>query len=145
MKRVIRRNASRRHSPRRGSTLIIAFAALLIVSMLGASLIRTVTLSRQQLQRETLRTQAVLLADSGAARAIARLKTSSDYTGETWLVPTEQLTAGRTASVLIIVAPEPDHPEQTLIAATAEYPQGSSTAIRITKRITITTLKSLSP
>lgn len=139
MKRVIRRTASLQQSPRRGSTLIFAFVALLIVSMLGASLIRTVTLSRQQLQRETLRTQAVLLADSGAARAIARLKASSDYTGETWSVPTEQLSAGRTASVLIIVASEPDHPESTLIAATAEYPQGSPTAIRITKRMSITT------
>ena len=142
MKRVIRHTASLRQSPRRGSTLIFAFVALLIVSMLGASLIRTVTLSRQQLQRETLRTQAVLLADSGAARAIARLKTSSDYTGETWLVPTEQLTAGRTASVLIIVAPDAAHPEQALIAATAEYPQGSPTAIRVTKRMTITTQQS---
>ena len=142
MKRVIRRTASLQQSPRRGSTLIFAFVALLIVSMLGASLIRTVTLSRQQLQRETLRTQAVLLANSGAARAIARLKASSDYTGETWSVPTEQLSAGRTASVLIIVASEPDHPESTLIAATAEYPQGSPTAIRITKRMSITTQQS---
>lgn len=136
MKRIVRRTASLRQSPRRGSTLIIAFAALLIVSMLGASLIRTVTLSRQQLQRETLRTQAVLLADSGAARAIARMRASRDYTGETWSVPTEQLTAGRTASVIIIVAPDADHPEHTLIAATAEYPQGSPTAIRVTKRMT---------
>lgn len=142
MKRVIRRTASLQQSSRRGSTLIFAFVALLIVSMLGASLIRTVTLSRQQLQRETLRTQAVLLANSGAARAIARLKASSDYTGETWSVPTEQLSAGRTASVLIIVASEPDHPESTLIAATAEYPQGSPTAIRITKRMSITTQQS---
>ena len=145
MKRVIRRTASLQPSPRRGSTLIFAFVALLIVSMLGASLIRTVTLSRQQLQRETLHTQAVLLAESGAARAIARLNASSDYTGETWSVPAEQLTTGRTASVLIIVAPVAAHPEQALIAATAEYPQGSPTAIRITKRITVTTLKSLSP
>ena len=142
MKRVIRRTASLQQSPRRGSTLIIAFAALLIVSMLGASLIRTVTLSRQQLQRETLRTQAVLLADSGAARAIARLKASPDYTGETWSVPAEQLSTGRTAFVLIIVAPDTAHPEQTLIAATAEYPQGSPTAIRVTKRMTITTQQS---
>ena len=142
MKRTVRRSTSLRQSPRRGSTLIFAFVALLIVSMLGASLIRTVTLSRQQLQRETLRTQAVLLADSGAARAIARRKASPDYTGETWSVPTEQLTAGRTASVLITVAPDADHPEQTLIAATSEYPQGSSTAIRITKRMTITTQQS---
>lgn len=144
VKRLATHNAGDRPTPksepaRRGAILIFAFMALLVVTMLGASLIRTVTLSKQQLQREVLHTQAIWLADSGAARAIARLKAAPDYTGETWSVPADQLTAGRTASVRITVVPQPDHPQQTLITATAEYPHGSPTAIRITKRITVTT------
>ena len=145
MKRLVVRNASTRPSPRRGSIIVFAILALLVVSMLGASLLKTVSVSRQQLQREALHTQAVWLADSGAARAVARLNAAPDYTGETWAVPAEQLSAGRTASVRIAVSPDPDHPERTLIAATAEYPHGSPTAIRITKRITVTTPKQAVP
>ena len=144
VKRWTTHNAGDRPTPesepaRRGAILIFAFMALLVVTMLGASLIRTVTLSKQQLQREVLHTQAIWLADAGAARAIARLNAASDYTGETWSVPADQLTSGRTASVRITVVPQPDHAQQSLITATAEYPRGSPTAIRITKRITVTT------
>ncbi len=148
--RTVRSHLSRRshwsrRSPRRGAILVFAILALLIVSMLGASLLRTVSLSRWQLQREVLHTQADWLADSGVARAVARLRASADYTGETWAVPAEQLTGGRTASVRITVASKPDHPERTIIAATAEYPHGSPTALRITKRITATTPKPPQP
>lgn len=139
MKRLVVRNASSRQSPRRGAIIVFAILALLVVSMLGAALLRTVSQSKQQLQREALHTQAVWLADSGAARAVAQLRAAPDYIGETWTVPAEQLSAGRTASVRIALSPEPDHPERTIIAATAEYPHGSPTAIRITKRITVTT------
>ena len=145
MKRLVVRNAPSRQSPRRGAIIVFAILALLVVSMLGAALLRTVSQSKQQLQREVLHTQAVWLADSGAARAVARLNASSDYTGETWAVPAEQLSAGRTAAVRIALSPDPDHPERTIIAATAEYPYGSPTAIRITKRITVTNLKPPSP
>ena len=116
---------------------MFAILALLVVSMLGAALLRTVSQSKQQLQREVLHTQAVWLADSGAARAVAKLRAAPDYIGETWAVPVEQLSAGRTASVRIALSPEPNHPDRTVIAATAEYPQGSPTAIRITKRIIV--------
>lgn len=145
MKRVVVRNAARQKCPRRGAILVFAMLALLVVSMLGAALLRTVSMSRQQLQREALHTQAVWLADSGAARAVAQLRASPTYTGETWTVPAEQLSAGRTASVRIAISSEPDHPERTIIAATAEYPQGSPTAIRITKRITVNRSKPTSP
>ena len=137
MKRLVVRNASSHQSPRRGAIIVFAILSLLVVSMLGAALLRNVSLSRQQLQREVLHTQAVWLADSGAARAVSQWRASRDYTGETWTVPAEQLSAGRTASVLIAVSPKPDHPERTIIAATAEYPRGSPTAIRITKRIIV--------
>lgn len=137
MKRLVVRNASSHQSPRRGAIIVFAILALLVVSMLGAALLRTVSQTKQQLQREVLHMQANWLADSGAARAVAQWNASSDYTGEIWTVPAEQLSAGRTASVRIAVAPKPDHPEHTIIAATAEYPHGSPTAIRITKRITV--------
>ena len=137
MKRFVVRNALSRPSPRRGAIIVFAILALLVVSMLGAALLRTVSQSKQQLQREVLHTQAVWLADSGAARAVSQLRAAPDYIGETWAVPAEQLFAGRTASVRIALSPEPDHPDRTVIAATAEYPQGSPTAIRITKRIIV--------
>ena len=145
MKRLVVRNVSPRRGARRGAIIVFAILALLVVSMLGAALLKTVSLSMRQLQHETLHAQAVWLADSGAARAVSQLRVVPEYVGETWTVPAEQLSAGRTAEVHIVVSPEPDHPEQTIIAATAEYPQGSLTAIRITKRITVTKPKSPSP
>ncbi len=145
MKRFVARNALSRQGPRRGAILVFAILALLVVTMLGASLLKTVSFSRQQLQREVLHTQANWLADSGAARAVSQLRSSPDYTGETWAVPAEQLSGGRTASVRIAVVPEPDHPGRSVIAATAEYPHGSPTAIRVTKRITVTNPKPPSP
>ena len=138
MKRLVVRNVSPRSGTRHGAIIVFAILALLVVSMLGTALLRTVSQSIRQLQHETLHAQTVWLADSGVARAVARWNASADYTGETWTVPAEQLSAGRTAEVRITVSPETDHPDRTIIAATAEYPQGSPTAIRITKRITVT-------
>ena len=79
MRRFVVRNASSRQSPRRGAIIVFAILALLVVSMLGAALLRTVSQSKQQLQREALHTQAVWLADSGAARAVAQLNASPKF------------------------------------------------------------------
>lgn len=140
MRRLPRRDLSiSKSQARRGAIIVFAMLALLIVSMLGASLMRSVLATRQQLGREALHMQAVWLAESGAARAVARLKSATDYTGEAWTVPAGQLSGERTALVRIAVAPEPDQTDRVVVTATAEYPPGSPTAIRITKRVTVVT------
>ena len=52
MKQLAVRNAPLRQSPRRGAIIVFAILALTVVSMLGAALLKTVSQSKQQLQRE---------------------------------------------------------------------------------------------
>ena len=137
MKRICPARPSCRTNPRRGAIIVFGMLALLIVSMLGAALLRNISISRQHLMRDSLHLQAVLLTDAGVARGVSQRKIAADYTGEDWIVPTEQLSGGRTAIVHITVSADPDAADKTLIQSTAEYPQGSPTAIRVTKRIRI--------
>jgi type II secretory pathway component PulK len=124
------------HSQRRGSTLVFAMIALLVSSLIGASLLRGSFLSMQQVKREQLHLQANWLAESGCRRAISRLQADPAYTGEEWVVPAEQLKSPYSATVTIAVSDKTDEPDQT-ITATATYPQQATTQFRITKRLTI--------
>jgi len=124
-------------SSRRGAIIIFAMLALLVASMLGAALLRTAALSKQQVQREGLQVQATWLADSGVMRGIAQFQSQKGYTGEFWVVPSEQLTGGRSAEVQIRVTPSTTDPTQTVIEARSEYPQGSPTAVRVTRSLTL--------
>jgi type II secretory pathway component PulK len=137
MKRLIVRKSLRLASRQRGTIILFAMLALLIVSMLGASLVRTVAVSHQQLLREQLRMQAVWLAESGCDRAVSQLRRSSAYMGEVWSVPAEQLSADRTAVVRIRVEADPKSEIRRIVAVTAEYPAASSQAVRISRQISV--------
>jgi type II secretory pathway component PulK len=123
-------------SPRRGSALVFAMIALLVSSLIGASLLRGSFLSMQQVKREQLHLQANWLAESGCRRAISRLQADPAYTGEEWAVPAEQLRSPYSAMVTIAVSNESPESDQT-ITAIASYPQQATTQFRITKRLTI--------
>ena len=137
MRRRIARESARQTPSRRGAMIVFAMLALLIVSMVGASLLRTVAMSHRQLQREQLRTQTVWLAESGCDRAIARMRSNPAYAGEVWTVPADQLVADRTAVVQITVTTDPQSDNHRIVSAAAEYPHDSPQAVRITKQITV--------
>ena len=137
MRRLIICEFSPQTTSRGGAIIVFAMLALLVVSMLGASLLRTVGMSQRQLQREQLRTQAVWLADSGCDRAIARLRREPTYVGESWAVAAEQLAADRTAIVTITVTADPQSDDRAIVSSVAEYPHNSPQAIRITRQMTI--------
>jgi type II secretory pathway component PulK len=133
------KNCGQTHSPRsqrRGSALVFAMIALLVSSLIGASLLRGSFLSMQQVKREQLHLQANWLAESGCRRAISRLQADPAYTGEEWIVPAEQLKSQYSAMVTIAVSDAAGEPDQTITAITF-YPQQSTTQFRITKRLTI--------
>jgi type II secretory pathway component PulK len=122
--------------PRRGAILVFAMIALLVVSMIGASLMRTAILSLRQLQREQLQLQTAWLADSGCQRALFRLHRDSSYTGEDWAISADQLKAG-SALVHITIAPAPDSKMKQIVTVVAHYPEGTNQQIRISRQMVI--------
>lgn len=124
-------------SVRRGTILVFAMIALLVTAMIGASLMRTTVLSMRQIQREQQQVQTSWLAEAGCQRALAKILTDKQYVGETWDVPAEQLQSSSGATVRITIEGETAENVARTVTAIAEYPKGSTQAVRVTKRLTI--------
>jgi Tfp pilus assembly protein PilV len=111
--------------------------ALLVASLLGASMMKTAHVSHQQIQREIQHSQAELLAEAGLARAMAKRAVSAEYSTEKWTISARELNGAHSAAVLISFTetsiPEP----KTILTAMAEYPVGSATPIRVTRRVVV--------
>lgn len=122
---------------RRGTTLIVSMALLAVISALGASMLRTAYVSNQQLKREILRSQTILLAESGVTRGLSRRMESAEYKGEIWKTNPGDLEGNHTASIHIKVEEDPQKENKIVVSATASYPEGSPTAVRSTTRIVI--------
>lgn len=106
---------------RRGTILLLVLVCVLIAGALMASVVRSTTLRRAQQRQEFARWQASRLADSGLARAAARLASDTNYRGETWDIPAEAL-GGRPGRVTIALTPDPQGEAPWLARATASWP-----------------------
>ncbi|HVW02804.1 MAG TPA: pilus assembly PilX N-terminal domain-containing protein, partial [Planctomycetaceae bacterium] len=73
-----------RPASRRGAILVAAMICVLILSLMAAALLRTVSLARQQARSEARRMQAELLADAAIERTVAHLRADAKFTGEKW-------------------------------------------------------------
>ncbi len=98
-----------------GSILVIVLVCLLVTSMLGTGLIRTVFVHHRQLRILDGRQQAFWLAEAGVQRAARQLSQTAQYNGETWKVPAEVLGSSRTAEVTIGLATPDGEPEVRVI------------------------------
>lgn len=120
------KNRSLGRRRRRATTMIIALAALLLVSLAGGQLLRSLAQSQRQSRQYHRSLQAMWLAESGLARAAARLQRDGGYPGETWR-PTisgdeavsEQSSFGR---VEIVVLQDEADPSRRQIRVTATFP-----------------------
>lgn len=106
---------------RRGTILLLVLVSVLIAGALMVSVVRSTTLRRAQQRQEFARWQASRLADSGLARAAARLASDANYRGETWNIPAEAL-GGRPGRVTIALTPDPRGEAPWLVSATASWP-----------------------
>ena len=86
---------------RPGAILAMVLASLLVASMLGLALIKTVLLHHRQMQIVGRQQQCFWLAEAGLQRAVQKLAHSSDYEGEKWQIPAEALPHARPAVVTI--------------------------------------------
>ena len=123
-------------SPRRGLVSVALLIALFILGLVAASLLKVGMARRGATRQVERQSQVDALADSGIARALARLAASPAYTGETWSIPAGDLAGRGTATVAIEIKPATDPPGR-LVAAVAEYRLGPADSIRQTRSIRI--------
>lgn len=88
---------------RRGSVLVIVLVSLLVASMLGVGLIKTVLIHQRQLRVLSGQQQGFWLAEAGLQRAARQLASTPEYAGETWEVAPDVLGSSRKAVVTIDV------------------------------------------
>ena len=72
---------------RRGIAMVMALAALLVVTLVAGALVKSLLLSHRQSKRYAGELQAQWLAEAGLARATAQLALNEEYQGETWRAP----------------------------------------------------------
>ena len=107
------------YSPRRRGFITL----LVLVVMVAATLVALTSLQRvahqsRQNRWQGDRTQAVLLAEAGAALAQVKLAADSTYTGETWLIPADQTSVSEPAQVVIEVSTEAEQRRQIRVEVT---------------------------
>ncbi|MHB1036495.1 MAG: hypothetical protein ACYC35_17490 [Pirellulales bacterium] len=110
-----------RSGRRRGAVMVAVLVCLAVAGVVYVALLQTVATERRAMVARQERLQAVWLADSGTARAVAQLALSPDYKGETWKLSAENLGAPDGAAVTIEIQSVPEKPSQRLVRVRAEY------------------------
>lgn len=112
---------------RRGAALAVVLVCLLVMTVVGAAVAQSLLAGRREARREQDRLQTLWLAESGLARARARVDADPAYSGETWRISADELDDRRGADVEIVVE-----------AAGAQREAGDADAEFDTRRISVT-------
>ena len=121
---------------RRGLVIIPAMICLVLAALICGALLKLASTQRSTVRAEEQRAQAEWLAESGAARAAARLGTDRRYRGESWEIGAEAL-GGRPGLVKVEVETPADHPARRRVRVEADYPRGSDRRARVSKTVTL--------
>ncbi len=106
-----------RTDARRGSVLVIVLVSLLVASMLGVGLIKTVLIHQRQMRVLSGQQQGFWLAEAGLQRAARQLANTPEYEGEIWDVAEDVLGSSRTAKVTIeVVKPDEGNEREIRVA-----------------------------
>jgi len=105
---------------RRGGALVMALAALLVVTLVAGALVKSLIAAHRQSRRYAAQSQAQWLAEAGLARARAQLAARPDYAGETWQAP---MGSAETEFGLVTIRVEPEGAgKPRLLVVEAVYP-----------------------
>jgi type II secretory pathway pseudopilin PulG len=126
-----------RQTRRRGLVSVAVLIALIIIAIISAGLLKVAFARRARVTAEERQVQAAWLAESGLERALSRLATSNDYTGETWEIPAEDLGGRGTGIVLIQVEKLADQPSRRKLHVQADFPANSSLQTRQSREIIV--------
>jgi len=69
---------------RRALTTVVVLVCLIVITLIGAALLKVGLAQRNQVRSQEHRLQAEWLAESGLDRAVARLAADANYPGEEW-------------------------------------------------------------
>jgi type II secretory pathway component PulK len=127
-----------RQRPRRnGLAIIPALVCLALIATLGAALLRLARVHRVTAREEERRMQTEWLAESGIARAGARLATDRDYNGETWEIRSVAPQRSAAARIAIAVERVDGHPSQRRVRVVAEFPRDDEQPNKQTRSLTV--------
>ena len=113
--------------PRRGVALVAVLAAMAVVLLLLAGLLKLAVAGRRQLVRELDVRQAESLLEAAADRAAAKLRTDPAWSGGTERVASEAIVGAGDAEVVTEVIASPDTRTLRIVV---DYPAGRPDSIR---------------
>ena len=122
-------------SHRRGLVSVAMLVGLIILGIIAGGLVKVAIGRRSAARTEENRQQAELLAESGLARALARLEANPRFEGEVWEIAADELGGRGSARVTITVQTAPDPSLGRSITAAADYLASSTHPIRLTRTI----------
>ena len=122
---------------RRGALLAAALVAMVVAGSILLSILQTVVAHHRQTFTHRQQVQAQWLAQGGIDRAVAQLRSSSEYRGETWNVPEDELSGSAPGKVVIRVEPLADEPNALQISAQADYPSDTDHRARQTREVVV--------
>jgi hypothetical protein len=116
---------------------IAVLVCLVVITMIGAGLLRLVSSQRVMIRGEERGMQSEWLAESGIERAVARLASDPEYRGETWSIPADALGGPSPGVVSIKVGPLRDERVRRLVTVQADYPSDPEQRVRTTKQTVV--------
>lgn len=122
---------------RRGLAIVPALVCLVLVTLLCGAMLRQAHTQRGLARDEQRRMQAEWLAESGLARASARLAADPGYQGETWEIPARALGGPSSGVVRIKVVPGGGRPTRRRVRVEADFPREDVHRARLSKQLTI--------
>lgn len=131
----MKRSRAKRRS---GYALLVVLAIFLVISVVMAALLRSLSEQRASAIRGGRQLQSICLAEAGLERGIARLQANRGYHGEQWEVTAEELRASRGGVVTIEVQRSASNESVMNVHVVAEYPQNDLHRVRTEKRIAVT-------
>jgi Tfp pilus assembly protein PilX len=107
--------------------LIAVLCCLMVAGVVVLNMLRSSIIEQRQLRAQRQHLQAERLAEAGLERAVAQLRQSSTYAGETWLIAAAEL-----------VEPINDRPQERTILVQADYPDDPLHRVRKTREASVT-------
>lgn len=119
---------------RDGAVLVVVLICLAVAAVIIVLVVKQAGEERRTIRTSHQGVQALWLAEAGIERAAAQLVADSEYVGETWAIPAEQL-AGEGGVVRIRVQAVAGQPEQRSVRVEADYPDAPTDRCRQVKQI----------
>jgi Tfp pilus assembly protein PilX len=136
---------------RRGLTTVAVLVCLIVITLIGAALLKVGLAQRKEIRSQEHRLQAEWLAESGLDRALSQLAADGNYRGEEWPIGAQDLsfaggpsagqsagsTAQPTATITITVNRLSENVNRRRIRVQADYPLDPAARSRHTKQMLI--------